>query len=694
VPFDPRGERHKRAARGRIRVVSEPSRAVFLSYASPDAEAARKICDALRKAGIEVWFDQTELRGGDAWDQSIRQQIRDCRLFIPIISARSEQKLEGYFRREWKLAADRTDDMDSAVPFLVPVVIDATPNTSAHVPDKFRQVQWTKLPDGDTSAAFIERLQRLLSPPAASAGESAAKSRESPGVAAALRRPRGLLLGFVALLVIGVAGALVVRLWGSRQVPSAVPAVINVAPEAPAFSPPAHSIAVLPFVNMSGDKEQDYFSEGLSEELLNDLARIKELQVAARTSAFSFRGKDTDIGTIARKLNVGAVLEGSVRRSAQTVRVTAQLINAVTGFHMWSQTYDRDPGDVLKLQTELAESVATALKVTLLGNTVEKLQVGGTNNPAAFDAYLRASKRYISQASEEDALAAISGYGDAVRLDPDYALAYAERSTALYNFAQNYARGATVPDYLRKAHADALKAISLAPNLGEAHMALAFLFESDLNFTDASQEYARALDLAPGKARLVRNYALFAVKMGRTDAGLAAGRRAVTLDPLSSDTHIALGQVLVLARRYDEALAVLNGIKALNPPPGGDELLWTGYAYYQKGDLRNAQLACEKVNPPFGDVCLAATYEKLGRRADARVMLSKLQASSWGTAHPILSAGVYAQRKDTERALQWLDAAVHQHDTYLSYLKVDPMLDSLRHLPRYKLIELGLNFPP
>jgi TolB-like protein/Flp pilus assembly protein TadD len=495
-------------------------------------------------------------------------------------------------------------------------------------------------------------------------------------------------------VAIALVVALGFRLWGAKSGQPVAPAVAVTPPEPPAFSPPAHSIAVLPFVNMSGDKEQDYFSEGLSEELLNDLARIKDLQVAARTSAFSFRGKDTDIGTIARRLNVGAVLEGSVRRSDQTVRVTAQLINAVTGFHMWSQTYDRDPGDVLKLQTELAESVAAALKVTLLGNTAEKLQVGGTKNPAAFDAYLRASKRYISQVTEEDGLAAISGYSDAVRLDPDYALAYAERSIALYNFAQNYARGASVPDYLRRAHADALKAISLAPNLGEAHMALAFLFESDLNFTDASQEYARALDLAPGRARLVRNYALFAVKMGRTEAGLAAGRRAVTLDPLSGDTHIALGQALVLARRYDEALAVLNEVKALNPAPGGDEHLWTGYAYYQKGDLQNARAACESVNPPFGGVCLAATYEKLGRHADAKAILAKLQSSSWGTAHPILSAGVYVQRGDTSRALTWLETAMRQHDTYLSYLKVDPMLDALRPLPRYKAIEQALNFPP
>src|SRR6202161_3054395 len=174
------------------------------------------------------------------------------------------------------------------------------------------------------------------------------------------------------------------------------------------FNPPPHSIAVLPFTNMSGDKDQEYFSDGLTEELLNSLVRINELQVAARTSAFSFKGKDTDIGTIARKLNVGAVLEGSVRRSAHTVRITAQLINAVTGFHLWSQTYDRDLGDVLKLQTEIATAVASSLKVTLLGDVAAKVELGGAGNPAAFDAYLRGGKAGSSRRDAQNLPAAIA----------------------------------------------------------------------------------------------------------------------------------------------------------------------------------------------------------------------------------------------------------------------------------------------
>jgi TolB-like protein len=191
------------------------------------------------------------------------------------------------------------------------------------------------------------------------------------------------------------------------------------------FSPPPHSIAVLPFVNISGDKEQEYFSDGLTEELLDSLSRINELQVAARTSSFYFKGKDVDLGTVAHKLNVASVLEGSVRRSGNTVRITAQLNNAVTGYHLWSQTYDRDLNNVLTLQTEIANAVANALKVTLLGNVAAKVELGGTHNPDAFDAYLRASSVYYKGDTLEGHQRAIALYTESIRLDPNYARAVA-----------------------------------------------------------------------------------------------------------------------------------------------------------------------------------------------------------------------------------------------------------------------------
>jgi adenylate cyclase len=247
----------------------------------------------------------------------------------------------------------------------------------------------------------------------------------------------------------------------------------NPAAAAISDSTPTHSIAVLPFVNMSGDASQEYFSDGLTEELLNSLSRMSELQVAARTSSFSFKGKDTDIGTIARKLNVGAVLEGAVRRSANTIRITAQLINAVSGFHLWSQTYDRDLGDVLKLQTEIATAVAGALKVTLLGDVAAKVELGGTRNPAAFDAYLRSAKAVSSIHEAKELPTAIAGYTEAIHLDPHYALAFAARSMAFSDYARE--SETEVRESFNKAQADARQVLALAPDLAEAHLALAYV---------------------------------------------------------------------------------------------------------------------------------------------------------------------------------------------------------------------------
>jgi TolB-like protein len=388
---------------------------------------------------------------------------------------------------------DRTADMSDRVAFLVPVVIDDTSDSRADVPERFRQVQWTRLPGGETPAAFVERIKRLLSP---ELSPLSAVSVAAPGLrepVRASRRSKPVLLALIALVVlVALTYFLANKLWiAKRATPEAAARAGAVSTT---FNPPPHSIAVLPFVNMSGDKEQEYFSDGLTEELLNSLSEINELQVAARTSAFSFKGTNTDIGTIARKLNVGAVLEGSVRRSANTIRITAQLINAVTGFHLWSKTYDRDLGDVLKLQTEIATAVASALKVTLLGDVAAKVELGGTGNPAAFDAYLRGARAYSSIRDTKDLPAAIAAYTEAIRLDPHYALAFAGRSLALSSVALEAETPAAVREGYDKAQADARQALILAPDLAQAHVALAAVAENGtLDFTHKFCETAANL---------------------------------------------------------------------------------------------------------------------------------------------------------------------------------------------------------
>ena len=505
----------------------------------------------------------------------------------------------------------------------------------------------------------------------------------------------------ILIVLLVIAGS--VMWWLSRSthergVATAPAAAANATPApspgAAAFNPPPHSIAVLPFVNMSGDKDQEYFSEGLTEELLNSLSRINELQVAARTSSFSFQGEHPDIAAVAHKLNVGAVLEGSVRSSGHTLRVTTQLVNGITGFHVWSQTYDRDLGDVLKLQTEIATAVAAALKVTLLGDVPAKIEVGGTLNPSAYDAYLRSMSAYWHARNARDAQAVIAGYEEAVRLDPNFALAYAGLSIALNADAAIFSHGPAASDSRLRARAPAFKAVALAPELADGHLALFFVQATLLDFARAKEEIDRAMALAPGNARILRIYGAFAGYMGHTDAGIAAMRRAVTLDPLNANSYGFLSEALRFARRYDEALAAYRNSAALAPNDPSSATAGS-LVYYALGDFEKMRELCEGVaQSEIHDVqdCLALAYHKLGRQADAQTALHRLNALE-GKSGAYSYARIYAQWGDAPKALDWLETALQLRDPQLAYLKTEPLLDPLRKEPRFWAIEGALKFP-
>ena len=666
--------------------MTEPSRAVFLSYTAQDMQTARTIFDALQAAGIEVWFDRSQLRGGDAWDQKIRREIQECALFIPVISSNTAARREGYFRLEWDLADQRTHMMARNRAFIVPVCVDTTPETIADVPESFQRAHWTRLPAGAATPEFTEHIRRLLAADSTTAPLGPAEFQPGlPGATSGRRfgavSRRSVLLGSVAAVLIAVLAYL--GIGRLRSLPSAAVA---------RFAPPPHSIAVLPFANLSGDSKQEYFSEGLTEEVLNSLAQITQLQIAGRTSSFYFMGKDVDLGTIARKLNVADVLEGSVRRSAGTIRVTAQLTNTVTGYEVWSKTYDRDAGDVLKLQTEIATAVADALKVTLLGDVAARIELGGTRNPAAFDTYLRASRTYQLRHETGDIPAAVALYSQAIDLDPNYALAFAGRSLALSTYGAEVATETAKRESFTKAEADAREAIALAPQLAEAHLALANVYnDGPLDFGQAGVEYRRALALGSGSARVLSNAGGNAAYMGHFDVAIAATRRAVVLDPLNRSSHTGFGLALYLARRYQEAAAAYAEAISLNPDfaPAYAE---RGLALYGQGDLQGARASCEaKRDFWYDQQCLAVVYEKLGRHAEAEAELKKIQAAA-GDAAAYQYASILAQWGDHEKALEWLDAAFRMRDPGLMALKTDPLLDPLHPEPRFQAMLQALGF--
>jgi len=586
---------------------------------------------------------------------------------------------------------------------LLPVVVDDTREDDENVPDRFREIHWTRLPAGETPSGFVERVQRLVSPeppqvPTTTMRPGGPRSTTTPPMrerVPASWRLQGKVPATVAVVVLGALAYLAVnRLWIVKHpAPAAAPSTLTPGAAPAAFAPPPHSIAVLPFVNMSGDKEQEYFSDGLSEELLNSLSRINELQVAARTSSFYFRGEHADLATIARKLNVASILEGSVRRSGQRVRITAQLNNALTGFHLWSETYDRDLGDVLKLQTEIADAVAGALRIKLLGGAAEKVELGGTRNPAAFDAYLRGLKlaRIASTAQECDA--PIKAFGEAIAADPNYALAYASRSLIRWDCATYY-----TSDWMQQAvgngvRSDAARAIELAPGLAAGYVAMSNLESGLLNFPVADEACTRALALAPGNDEVLYYCSQLAAWFGHADAAIALANRGVALDPLNPRSYRALGDALRFARRYEEAVAAYQRSISLDPEHADYAYAALGVSYYLAGNIPAALASCE-TRPDYARslVCKAILYGKLGRRADAAAaMAGVVQKAGDGAAYQY--AEIHTQWNDRAAALDWLEKARRLGDPGLIYVRNDPLLDPLRREPRFQAIERALKFP-
>ncbi len=526
--------------------MTEPLQAVFLSYASQDAEAARRICEALRAAGIEVWFDQSELRGGDVWDHKIRQQIHDCALFVPIISAHTDTRTEGYFRLEWKLAVDRSYLMADDAAFLFPVVIDDTIEAIARVPDKFRTVQWTRLPGGAAPPQFCRRVGALLA-----GTERPARARVGPVDLPGRRTGRGPLIAGVGALLIA---AIVALAWRTMYRAPSVARMPQTIAASPATAIPEHSIAVLPFVNVGTRADEEYLSDGLAEDLLNLLSNVPGLQVAARTSAFSFKGHAVDIPTIGRQLRVASVLEGSVRKVDNHLRVTAQLERAGDGYQIWSETYDRELGDVFRIQDEIANAVVKALKVSLLWGAAPRTL--GTQNSDAYLVFLQGRAKMQTH-TIADAKQAAADFVHTLKLDPNYAPAYVELAAA--------------------------KLLLSEFDISDKRQAA---FESASNEAKLMLEQALALDPKNAQAYIERGY----MRAFRDPAGAEQDlRRGIELNPNSARGYAGLAAVLYNnPQRGDETLTMLERAHRLDPLDPAYESLRAKFLAFRRGNLREA----------------------------------------------------------------------------------------------------------
>jgi TolB-like protein len=675
--------------------VTDPSKAVFLSYASQDAAAAERICDALRAADIEVWFDQSELRGGDVWDQQIRRQIHHCRLFMPIVSTNTEARVEGYFRREWKLAVDRTHDLSERFAFLVPIVIDSISEAEADVPDAFRHIQWIRLPDGNASTAFVERIRRLMVPapspalPIATAPSEYRAARISTRTNGPHWVPRVALWALSGVVALGLAYFVSDRLWLTKHTLDERPATA-VPPAPPPAMPafPEKSVAVLPFVDMSEKRDQEYFSDGLSEELIDMLTKVTDLRVPARTSSFYFKDKKSTIADIAKLLRVAHVLEGSVRKSGNHLRITAQLVRTDNGYHVWSETYDRQIDDIFKVQDDIAAAVVKALKVSLLEG--DNPRAPATRNTDAYTLYLQGREIY-DQAFDDNALdRAIRYLRDAVSADPAFAEAWAQLAIAL----QYTARTRGLPDHaalMAEAVRAAERAVSLNPTLGDAYRARATIYFSQWQWTKTVAEDQWALQLDPDNAGTARNLAEV-MSLLRVDDTFAVRlfEKSIDEDPLYPWTYESLSRLQIDRGEYREAeFAARKAIDLGDNDAHG--LLAT--VFLLSGRAQGAVSECTQLSIAISrNGCLAFAYHALGRKAESDASLDQVERTGAATnAYDI--AAVHAYRGEVDQAFNWLDKAYMRRDNGLTNFTRDPFLRNIQGDPRYKAFLRRMNFP-
>jgi TolB-like protein/DNA-binding winged helix-turn-helix (wHTH) protein len=452
------------------------------------------------------------------------------------------------------------------------------------------------------------------------------------------------------------------------------------------------SIAVLPFADMSPAKDQEYFSDGLSEQLINDLVKVSGLKVVGRSSAFQFKGKNEDVRQVGRKLGVANVLEGNVRREGNHVRITAELIKVDDGFQLWSQTYDREIKDIFAVQDEIARAATEALKLKLLGGNGQPVTATlHSANSEAYQAYLQAEYFMWRGRSKEELDKALAYTDKAIKLDEKYAPAWALRAS-VQNLMTEV--GLTDPtEGFRKARADAERAIALDPTLASAYMALAKTqISCDWDWGAADTSVTKAAALEPGSVDILRIRSDLSLVLGNLDQAVAFYKQAVALDPLRANSHLALGELMYKAGRYDEAQAALQQALDLNPQAAYVHVV-LGQILIAQGEAQQALAEIEKEPSQWAQLTgQALTYHALGREQDSNAALAALIAN-YDTLSAYQIAQVHAYRGESDKSFEWLERAYKQRDTGLPSLNTDPLFKNLRHDPRYTELLKKMRLP-
>jgi serine/threonine-protein kinase len=629
---------------------------LFLSYKAEDRARVAPLVQALETDGLSVWWD-AHIGGGDEWRDTILRHLEAARAVIVVWSRRSIGPNGQFVRDEATRALKRGS--------YLPVRID-----KVDPPLGFGETQALDLHGwkGDRSdpryVALLSMLQKRL-------GMEVRHASERPSAAAPGVSRRTIITG--AGLVIAASAAGFGALFLQKEKSG------------------GESIAVLPFANLSGDPNQAYFSDGIAEELRSALSRIAGLKVVARTSSEAVR--DVDAKTAAHKLGVSSILTGSVRRSPQMVRVSAQLIDGSEGTERWSEVYDRPVVDALQIQTDIANRVADAMSVRLGNVDRRRIQEGGTSNADAHDLLLKA--KAINQADDNpDTLQRALGLVDAaIALDPKYADAFAAKAQLLTIRVGTYSKSGS--EY-RLGYADAERvayhAIQLAPRSRAGYLALVDILDQQLKRRAALAQLQKLASLPGEDSSTLSLYALFLSEMGRNGEALRMADRALALDPLNAASYVTKTRVLAQARRYADAMQVNEQTSRLAPDVKAAR---GGHAFQQAmlGNIAQARKELEKYwgdpadAPPFFVAPLVANDHALGER-----LLDRLRRTAGDGAH-YQFAEIYAQLGRKDAAIEALEKAWTVRDPGLTGILVDPMLDPVRSDPRFQSLVKRLDFP-
>lgn len=651
---------------------SAATRVAFISYASADRAVAEALTAHLEQHGLSCWMAPRDVPAGAQYADAIVRAINEARALVLVLSRESIGS--SHVGKEVERASSKKKQ-------IIAVRLDGAPLTPA-LEYFLSESQWIDVAADGREKAFGKLADALAQGPRAPGSAPSA-------IAAAAPRRRLLLAAAAVATVAVVAAAAYFALRSAHPAPTT--AATSAATAAVATE---KSIAVLPFVDMSQAHDQEYFADGMSEQILDLLAKIPGLKVIARTSSFQFKGKAEDVRVVGEKLGVATVLEGSVRKAGDRLRITAQLIRAADGSHLWSEVYDRQVSDVFRTQDEIADAVVAALKVSLLGAPAPR--AAPTSNTEAYALYLQGlahSQRYTRTDSEQ----AIQFFRRAVALDPNFAQAWSSLASEISSVGVfgTSSTGASVDfeQIAQQVTVAARRALAIDPKLADAHVAIAGLVFFDHDTAAAERELKSALEIEPDNANALDLSIYLSIASGHLDDAERYARRLIARDPLSIDPYRGLGTALWFNGRPAEAEAVFRQVIAIRPD--ADSMHYR-LVLVLLSEGRAAQALAEIAAEPserWRTIGQVMVLDGVGRRAEADKILAGLQFAGVGWSYQL--AEVYAHRHDPDLAFKWLDAAARARDPGMySYLKCDPMLADLRSDPRYQALLAQLNLPP